>query len=308
MIRKGCHRLLRPLRRVSPRPPSRVCWRSAEGYRDVRPSRGGRAHGQRPHALRRHSRAARRLPRGGAGAAPRAPGRAHRDHPGRLRRGAAALALRPRPPAPRAGPHHPDPLHRRAAHGLPRPRPRVAARRSRPISRSRACRRAPGLARYGRSLTAHLDALGLLGPGFSAAHAVLDRRRTTSDASPTAARRWRTIPSSNLRLGAGIARAHAMHAGGVPMAIGTDGANTSDSQSVFEAIRLAAYLSRGRTGDSREWLSVDDVLRMATEGGAALTRLPRARPDRGGLSGRSRLPRPPARGLRAPARRAPFRW
>jgi 5-methylthioadenosine/S-adenosylhomocysteine deaminase len=79
---------------------------------------------------------------------------------------------------------------------------------------------------------------------------------------------------SNLRLGAGVAPAHAMHAAGVRVAIGTDGANTSDSQSVFEAMRLAAYLSRGRTVDARQWLSVDDVFQMATTGGAALLGLP----------------------------------
>jgi 5-methylthioadenosine/S-adenosylhomocysteine deaminase len=130
-----------------------------------------------------------------------------------------------------------------------------------------------GLVRYGRSLTAHLDALGLLGPGFSAAHAIwidADDIRRLADRGAAVAHN----PLSNLRLGSGIAPAYAMHAAGVRMAIGTDGANTSDSQSVFEALRLAAYLSRVRTGDLREWLSVDDVLLMATEGGAALTGFP----------------------------------
>ena len=130
-----------------------------------------------------------------------------------------------------------------------------------------------GPARYGKSLTAHLDALGLLGPGFSAAHAVWigdeDIRRLADRGAAVSHN-----PMSNLRLGAGVARAHAMHAGGVTVAIGTDGANTSDSQSVFEAMRLGAWLSRGRTVDAREWLSVDDVFRMATHGGAALLGLP----------------------------------
>jgi 5-methylthioadenosine/S-adenosylhomocysteine deaminase len=130
-----------------------------------------------------------------------------------------------------------------------------------------------GLVRYGRSLTAHLEALGLLGPGFSAAHAIWidgDDVRRLADRGAAVAHN----PLSNLRLGSGIAPAYAMHAAGVRVAIGTDGANTSDSQSVFEALRLAAYLSRVRCGDLREWLSVDDVFRMATEGGAALTGLP----------------------------------
>jgi guanine deaminase len=130
-----------------------------------------------------------------------------------------------------------------------------------------------GPARYGKSLTAHLDALGLIGPGFSAAHAVWigdDDIRRLADRGGAVSHN----PLSNLRLGAGVARAHAMKTGGVTVAIGTDGANTSDSQSVFEAMRIAAWLSRGRTVDAREWLSVDDVFRMATQGGAALLGLP----------------------------------
>ena len=130
-----------------------------------------------------------------------------------------------------------------------------------------------GPARYGKSLTAHLDTLGLLAPGFSAAHGVWlsdDDMRRLADRGGAVSHN----PLSNLRLGAGIARAHAMQAAGVTVAIGTDGANTSDSQSVFEAMRLAAYLSRGRTVDAREWLSVDDVFRMATHDGAALLGLP----------------------------------
>lgn len=130
-----------------------------------------------------------------------------------------------------------------------------------------------GPARYGRSLTAHLDALGLLGPGFSAAHAIWigpDDIRRLADRGAAVAHN----PLSNLRLASGMAPAHATQAAGVTVAIGTDGANTSDSQSVFEAMRLAAYVSRVRSGDPREWLSVDDVFRMATEGGAALLGMP----------------------------------
>ena len=130
-----------------------------------------------------------------------------------------------------------------------------------------------GPARYGRSLAAHLDTLGLLGPGFSAAHAVWigdDDMRRLADRGAAVSHN----PMSNLRLGAGVARAHAMRAAGVTVAIGTDGTNTSDSQSVFEAMRLAAYLSRGRSLDPGEWLSVDDVFEMATAGGAALLGLP----------------------------------
>jgi guanine deaminase len=125
-----------------------------------------------------------------------------------------------------------------------------------------------GVRRYGRSLTAHLGALGLLGPGFSAAHAVWideDDMRRLADAGAAAVHN----PLSNLRFGSGVAAVARMRAHGVEVALGTDAANTSDSQSMFEATRLAAYLSRIRTADPAGWLSVEDALHLAAAGGAA---------------------------------------
>jgi len=124
-----------------------------------------------------------------------------------------------------------------------------------------------GLRRYGHTLTAHLDALGSLGPGFTGAHCVWldgDDVRRLADRGASVAHN----PGSNLRLGSGIAPAREMLDAGVNVGVGTDGANCADNQNMFEAMRLAAYVSRVRDHDPQRWLSSREVLRMATEGSA----------------------------------------
>ena len=124
-----------------------------------------------------------------------------------------------------------------------------------------------GRRRYGRSLLAHLDGLGLLSPHFSAAHALwIDE----DDMGRLADRGAAVVhnPMSNLRLGSGIARAARMQERGVRLASGTDASNTSDGQNMFEAARLAAYLSRLEPLACEHWLSAGDVMTMATTGSA----------------------------------------
>ncbi len=124
-----------------------------------------------------------------------------------------------------------------------------------------------GQQRYGTTLTAHLDALGFLGPDFTAVHAVwLDRDdiRRLADHGASVAHN----AGSNLRLGSGIAAVHEMVQAGVNVGIGTDGANCSDNQNMFEAMRLASFVSRVRSPDYQTWLQTDQVLHMATEGSA----------------------------------------
>ena len=124
-----------------------------------------------------------------------------------------------------------------------------------------------GRRKYGRTLTAHLDALGLLGPHFSAAHAIwLDEedlsRLADNGASVVHA------PGSNLRFGSGMAYIRPMLDRRINVGIATDAANSSDNLNMFEAVRLATFVSRIQTPDYRSWLRADEVLRMATEGSA----------------------------------------
>ena len=124
-----------------------------------------------------------------------------------------------------------------------------------------------GIARYGRSLVSHLDQLGLVGPRFSAAHAIW----IDGDDIATLAAGGATVvhnPMSNLRIGSGVAPARAMLDAGLAIGIGTDASNTSDGQNMFEALRLAAYLSRIADPQPDRWLSVEEVFHAATQGSA----------------------------------------
>ena len=124
-----------------------------------------------------------------------------------------------------------------------------------------------GITRYGKTLTAHLDDLGFLGPHFTGAHAVWldgdDIMRMADNGASVAHN-----PGSNLRLGSGIAPVRDMLAAGVNVGIGTDGSNCSDNQNMFDAIRMASFASRIRSPDYATWLSTDEVLTAATVGSA----------------------------------------
>ncbi len=121
---------------------------------------------------------------------------------------------------------------------------------------------------YGRSLTAHLAGLDFIGPNFTGAHCIWlddDDIRRLADAGATIAHN----PGSNLRLGSGIARARAMLDAGVTLGVGTDGSQCSDNQNLFEAMRLAAFVSRVENPEFDTWVSAEEAFHMATEGGAA---------------------------------------
>ena len=126
-----------------------------------------------------------------------------------------------------------------------------------------------GIRKYGRTLAAHLDALGFLGPNFTGAHCVWldpDDIRRIADRGASIAHN----PGSNLRLGSGLAAAREMREAGVKVGIGTDGSNCSDNQNMFGAMRIASFVSRVREHDPARWLGTDEVLSMATAGSAAV--------------------------------------
>ncbi len=124
-----------------------------------------------------------------------------------------------------------------------------------------------GLEKFGKTLTAHLDALGVIGEDFTAAHAVwVD----AEDVSRLAARGANVAhnPTSNLRLGAGAAPVRAMLDAGLSVGVGTDAATCSDALNMFEAMRLACQLSRIHSPDPDTWLTAEEALDMATRGSA----------------------------------------
>jgi len=124
-----------------------------------------------------------------------------------------------------------------------------------------------GLKRYGKTLTAHLEDLGVLGPRFTAAHGVWldpDDMKRLGDAGASVAHN----PGSNMRLGNGLADMRAMLERRVNVGIGTDGASCSDNLNMYEAMRLASFVSKAQRPDVERWVTTDEVLLAATEGSA----------------------------------------
>jgi guanine deaminase len=117
-----------------------------------------------------------------------------------------------------------------------------------------------GIRRYGMTQTAKLDALGVLGPHFTVAHGVwldADDMFRLGDHGASVAHN----PGSNMRLGSGLADTRAMLERRVNLGIGTDGANCSDNQNMYEAMRLASFVSKVRGPDWRRWLSTREAPR-----------------------------------------------
>src|SRR5262249_50869871 len=75
-------------------------------------------------------------------------------------------------------------------------------------------------------------------------------------------------PSSNLKLGAGIAPVARMLELGLDVGIGTDGAASNNDLDMFEEMRLAALLAKGIGADPTA-LPARDAVAMATRLGAA---------------------------------------
>ena len=124
-----------------------------------------------------------------------------------------------------------------------------------------------GRRKFGKTLAAHLDDLGIVGPHFTAAHAVWvddDDLARLKDRGATVAHN----PTSNMRLGVGLARVEAMRRRGLDVGLGTDTSTCSDALNLFEAMRLAVYSSRVQSPDPARWLGAEDALEMATRGGA----------------------------------------
>jgi len=123
-----------------------------------------------------------------------------------------------------------------------------------------------GMQLYGRSLVAVLEELGLLGPRLSLVHFVWsddnDHARVASAGAAVV-----HCPGVNLQLGSGIAPVLEMLAKGIPVALGTDGANSLDL-GMFTQIKLALLIHRVTHPWYHKWIGAEEVFRMATEGGA----------------------------------------
>ncbi|WP_280383488.1 8-oxoguanine deaminase [Nocardia wallacei] len=117
----------------------------------------------------------------------------------------------------------------------------------------------------GCSPVEYMDKLGWLGDDVWFAHAVHlhdgDIRRFADTGSGTA-----HCPSSNARLGAGIARVRDLLAAGAPVGLGVDGAASSELTSMAGEMRQAMLFQRAVHGPTA--LTARQALELGTLGGA----------------------------------------
>jgi cytosine/adenosine deaminase-related metal-dependent hydrolase len=73
-------------------------------------------------------------------------------------------------------------------------------------------------------------------------------------------------PTSNLRLGAGVAPVASMLAAGVPVGLGVDGSASNERSDLFCEVKQALLVARGRGGPDA--LTARQALRLGTRGGA----------------------------------------
>src|SRR6266545_4756267 len=75
-------------------------------------------------------------------------------------------------------------------------------------------------------------------------------------------------PSSNLRLGAGVAPVRPMLDAGVRVGLGVDGSASNERSDLFFEVKQALLVARGRSGP--EAMTARDAIRLGTRGGAAV--------------------------------------
>lgn len=127
--------------------------------------------------------------------------------------------------------------------------------------------------RWGCTPVEYLDRAGLL-DGALAAHCVHPGK---GDYKLLRARGASVVhcPTSNLKLGSGVAPVARLLDAGVDVLLGTDGCASNDDLCLLEEARLAALLQKGTTGNPA-LMPAERVFRMLTSDGARAAGFPRA--------------------------------
>ncbi|HEV7250278.1 MAG TPA: amidohydrolase [Shinella sp.] len=120
---------------------------------------------------------------------------------------------------------------------------------------------------HGKSLIAYMHDLGLLKRNTTIAHSVWvsdEDMRLMGEAGVSVAHN----AVSNLKLGAGIAPIRRLLDAGVTIGLGTDGVSSNDTSRIFDVIRVAGLVHGVAGPDYEKWVTADEILTMATIGGA----------------------------------------
>ena len=118
---------------------------------------------------------------------------------------------------------------------------------------------------FGCTPVEYMESVGWLGPEVWLAHSVW----LTDESIASLARTGTSVahcPTSNARLGSGIARARDLRDAGVAVGLGVDGAASNEACALLEEARHALLFARAKGGPQA--LTVRDALDMATMGGA----------------------------------------
>jgi cytosine/adenosine deaminase-related metal-dependent hydrolase len=122
---------------------------------------------------------------------------------------------------------------------------------------------------YGCPPVEYLERHGWLAGDVWCAHCVhlgADDVRRFGDAGVGVAH----CPSSNMRLGAGVAPVRSMLDAAVRVGLGADGSASNERSDLFLEVKQALLVARGRDGPAA--LTARDALRLGTRGGAAVLR------------------------------------
>ena len=122
---------------------------------------------------------------------------------------------------------------------------------------------------YGCSPVEYLESLGWLAGDVWCAHCVhlseVEIARFAETDTGVA-----HCPSSNLRLGAGVARVRALLDAGARVGLGVDGSASNERSDLFLEVKQALLVARGRGGGAA--MTAREALRLGTRGGAELLR------------------------------------
>jgi len=120
--------------------------------------------------------------------------------------------------------------------------------------------------RYGMTPVQRLNKLGIIGPSLMAAHCV---HLNEQDMAILAKNKVSIVhnPSSNMKLGSGVADIAKMLKQNISICLGTDSSASNNRLDIMEEMRLAALLIKGNTR-SPELIPAKEAIKMATINGA----------------------------------------
>ena len=120
---------------------------------------------------------------------------------------------------------------------------------------------------YGEPIVHHLERIGFLSSALSAAHAVWLNDQEIDILKEHDVKIVHN-PSSNMKLGSGVAHVKQMLNKDLAVGLGADSVNAGTIYSIFEQMKLAVLLPRSFWG-AEDWVLPSEAFAMATQGGAS---------------------------------------